>query len=373
MVQLVLKKKNQLFLKICLLSFEALVIQGSFTLYLSDKNSRNYTSINVHIEISSQANSSHMSPSSSRQKIYGLIMAITSAALWGLSGTCAQFLFEQKGFDPERLVCWRLLAAGVILVTFSSTKKNNDTLRIWKKKTDALNLLLFGILGMVAVQYTYFYSISLSNAATATVLQYIGPLLVVAFYAIKYRRWPILAEYASLALALIGTFLLVTHGSFDQLVISEAALFWGLLSALALAFYTIQPVGLLRKFDPATVTGWGMLVGGLVFAFFGKPLDVEGIWDLEAWIAFSYIILFGSVISFYFFLKSVTLIGPSTASLLCSVEPLAAAGVAVVWLGVYFGPMDWLGTLFILTTIVLLALGTRKKKEGKESQIHLPG
>ncbi len=300
-------------------------------------------------------------------------MAISSAALWGLSGTCAQFLFEQKGFNPARLVCWRMLLAGAILLAFSISKKNNDTVRIWKKPSDALNLLLFGILGMVAVQYTYFYSISLSNAATATVLQYIGPLLVVAFYAIKHRRWPILAEYASLALALIGTFLLVTHGSFDQLIISEAALFWGLLSALALAFYTIQPVGLLRKFDPATVTGWGMLVGGLVFAFFSKPFDFEGIWDLEAWIAFAYIILFGTVTSFYFFLKSVTLIGPSTASLLCSVEPLAAAGVAVVWLGVYFGPMDWIGTFFILATIILLSLSTKSQKEEMGSKISHSG
>lgn len=302
-----------------------------------------------------------MSSPTKYQKFPGLIMAISSAILWGVSGTCAQFLFEQKGFDPARLVCWRMLLAGLILVVFSLTRKTKDTFTIWKKPQDAMKLLLFGILGMVAVQFTYFYSISLSNAATATILQYLGPLLVVAFYAIKHRRWPIMAEYASLTLALIGIFLLVTHGSFDQLVISEGALIWGLLSALALAFYTIQPVGLLRKYSPATVTGWGMLVGGIAFSFFSKPWEFEGTWDIEAWVAFAYIVIFGSVISFYFFLKSVTIIGATTASLLCSVEPLAAAGVAVVWLGVYFGPMDWLGTIFILITIVLLTLSTKGK------------
>jgi len=290
-------------------------------------------------------------------------MAITSAVLWGISGTCAQFLFEQKGFDPAWLVCWRMLLAGSILVVFSMTQKAKDTFLIWKKPKDYLQLLLFAILGMVAVQFTYFYSISLSNAATATVLQYIGPLLVVAFYALKHRRWPLMAEYASLALALIGTFLLVTHGSFEQLVISEKALFWGILSALALAFYTIYPVGLVKNFSPATVTGWGMLVGGLTFSLVAEPLEVQGIWDLEAWLAFGFIVIFGSVVAFYLFLTSVTIIGATTASLLCSVEPLAAAGVAVVWLGVYFGAMDWLGTLCILVTIVLLTLGTKNKEE----------
>jgi drug/metabolite transporter (DMT)-like permease len=295
------------------------------------------------------------------QKIPGLIMAVGSAIFWGISGTCAQFLFEQKGFDPGWLVCWRMLLAGSILVLFSLGKKDPDTFRIWKKPMDVIRLLLFSILGMVAVQFTYFYSISLSNAATATVLQYTGPLLVVAFYAIKHRRWPIFVEYASLVLALVGIFLLVTHGSFDSLVISEAALFWGFLSAVALAFYTIQPVGLLRTYSPATITGWGMLVGGIAFAPFSQPWEMQGIWDMEAFLAFAYIILFGSVLAFYFFLKSVTIIGATTASLLCSVEPLSAAGVAVVWLGVYFGPMDWLGTVFILLTIVLLTLGTKNK------------
>lgn len=304
-----------------------------------------------------------VTPAATQKKISGLIMAIAAAIFWGVSGTCAQFLFEQKQFDPAWLVCWRLILGGLILVLFSLTQKNQDTFNIWKKPMDTVKLLLFSILGMVSVQFTYFYSISLSNAATATILQYIGPLLVVAFYAIKHRRWPIMAEYASLALALIGTFLLVTHGSFDQLVISEGALFWGILSAVALAFYTIQPVGLLRKYSAATVTGWGMLLGGLAFSPFTQPWEIQGTWDLEAWAAFSYIILFGSVTAFYIFLTSVTIIGATTASLLCSVEPLAAAGVAVVWLGVNFGPMDWLGTIFILITIVLLTLSTKKESK----------
>ncbi len=303
-----------------------------------------------------------LNPSVHLRKFPGLIMALSSAVFWGISGTCAQFLFDEKSFDPAKLVCWRMLLAGFILLCYSVIQERKEAFRIWKKPGDAAQLLLFAIVGMVAVQYTYFYSISLSNAATATILQYIGPLFVVAFYAIKHRRWPVMVEYASLILALVGIFLLVTHGSFDQLVISDEALFWGIFSALSLAFYTIQPVVLLRTHSPATVTGWGMLVGGLVFSLFSDPWDLQGTWDLEAWSAFAYIVLFGSVLAFYFFLKSVTIIGASTASLLCSVEPLAAAGVAVYWLDIYFGPMDWLGTAFILVTVILLSLSTNKEE-----------
>ena len=295
-------------------------------------------------------------------QIKGLSMALSSAIFWGISGTCAQFLFEQKNVDPAWLVSWRLLLAGFILVILSIFNPKLNTFEIWKNQKDAVQLLLFSLLGMVAVQFTYFYSIHLSNAATATVLQYIGPLFVVTFYAIRDRRWPKLIEYASLILALAGTFLLVTHGSFSQLVISDKALFWGILSAIALAFYTIQPGKLLRKYSPSVVTGWGMLIGGVIFSSFTTPFSVSGTWDIETWAAFGYIIIFGSLLAFYFFLTSVTIIGPQTASLLCSVEPLSAALVAVIWLDVSFGKMDWIGTLFILITIALLTLATKPKK-----------
>lgn len=298
------------------------------------------------------------------RSVSGFIMAISAAIFWGISGTCAQFLFEQKGMDPAWLVSWRMLLAGSILILFALFRKRSDALHIWKNRKDIIQLLVFSIFGMVTVQYTYFYSIKLSNAATATVIQYIGPVFVVGFYALKNRRWPSLMEYAALFLALAGTFLLVTHGSFQVLVISEKALFWGILSAIALAVYTIQPVQMLRKYSAPTVTGWAMVIGGILFSLYTKPWTVSGTWDMGTVGAFSYIIIFGTVISFSIFLYSLTLIGAQTASLLCSVEPLSAALVAVAWLGVTFTAMDWLGTFFILTTVAILTLS--KKPEGKQ-------
>ena len=196
-----------------------------------------------------------------------------------------------------------------------------------------------------------------------TILQYIGPVFVLAFYALKTKTWPVLGEYLALIFALAGTFLLVTHGSTESLVISDQALFWGLLSALALAFYTIQPVGLLRSFSPAAITGWGMLVGGIVLSIWTQPWSFSGTWDGETWLAFGYIVIFGTVLAFYFFLTSVSKIGATFASLLCSVEPLAATLTAVLWLGVSFSGYDWAGTLLILSTVALLTLSKEKAKK----------
>lgn len=90
-------------------------------------------------------------------------------------------------------------------------------------------------------------SIATGNVAVATLLQYIAPVYIIIWFVIRgldvFRPFDILA----IAMTLIGTFLLLTNGSISHLVVSPTSLFWGIISGLALAFYTIYATGLLEK------------------------------------------------------------------------------------------------------------------------------
>ena len=48
----------------------------------------------------------------------GILLVIVGTMLWGISGTVAQFLFQQKGFDTEWLVVFRLLISGFLLLLY---------------------------------------------------------------------------------------------------------------------------------------------------------------------------------------------------------------------------------------------------------------
>lgn len=293
-------------------------------------------------------------------QLTGYFYALAAAILWGVSGNFGQFLFQQRAINIEWLVVVRLLFSGVILLALSIYQGENDFWLIWKNKQDSIQLILFAFLGIVAVQYTYFAAIKHSNAATATVLQYVGPVLIAVYLAIINKKLPDFKQSLAIFLAIAGTFLLVTHGSIDSLTISREGLFWGLMSAVALAYYTIKPVKLLNKYPSALVIGWGMLIGGIGFSLVHAPWKVSGEWDSYTWIFTLFIIIFGSLISFYIYLSAVKLIGAQTTSLLASAEPLSATVMAVFWLNVPFGLMDWIGTICIVTTILLLAKGQRK-------------
>ncbi|SFD97755.1 DMT family transporter [Flavobacterium phragmitis] len=288
------------------------------------------------------------------KQLAGFSLAIIAAIFWGVSGTFGQFLFQQRQINVEWLVTVRLLFSAILLLLFSLISKQKDLWLIWRNKRDVLHLLLFSLLGMMAVQYTYFAAIKYSNAATATVLQYSGPVIIAVYLALKNKKNPKPIEYLAIFLAVVGTYLLVTHGKTDGLSISTAALYWGLASALSLAFYSIQPIGLLKRYNSAVVIGWAMLIGGIVLSFVHSPLDVTGEWDKYTYLYTAFIILFGTLAAFYFYLTAVKIIGSQKTSLLASAEPLSAAIISVLWLNVTFGIMDWIGSIFIISTIFLL-------------------
>src|SRR3712207_2846668 len=133
---------------------------------------------------------------------------------------------------------------------------------------------------MMSIQYTYFVAIKHSNAATATVLQYLGPVLIMIFVSIKNKKFPTIIEFISILCALIGTFFIVTHGNVKELAISNKALFLGVSSAVAMAIYTVQPESLLKKWGSLIVIGWGMVVGGIALSFVHNPFNAVGIWDI---------------------------------------------------------------------------------------------
>ncbi len=295
----------------------------------------------------------------------GYSFAIIAGILWGVSGTFAQFLFQFRGLNPEWLVSARLLTAGTLLLASSAARKDPALTEIWRNAGDAWGLLVFSVLGMLGVQYTFFASIQATNAATATIIQFLGPVFIALWLMLNKREWPGRNTTVAILLSVVGTFLLVTHGSVNKLQISAQGLFWGLTSAIALAFYSLQPADLLKKYGIGTVVGYGMIIGGLTISVVSKPWNIPGQWDLATVLCCLFIFIPATLVAFFLYMTSVKLIGPQVPSLLVSVEPVSAAILAIAWLKVPLTGSDWLGTACILGTIVLLTYGKSKSGGGR--------
>lgn len=280
----------------------------------------------------------------------GVALAVAGSVLWGASGIAGQFLLQDRGVTPEWLSAARMIGAGILLLGLDGLRCG-DIFSIWKSRHEALMLLLFGVLGMVGVQYTYFAAIALSNAATATILQYTMPILVILWTAFAERTRPSGRVLAALVLAVGGVLLLVTRGEWGTLAISPEALFWGLLSAAGAAFYTVQPKGLIRRWRSSLVVGWGMLIGGLFLSPLASLAAPPGLWDLPAYGALAFVVVFGTAAAFSLYISSVAYIEPGEASLLNSMEPLSSILFSVALLGMTFGAAELCGAAAILAAV----------------------
>lgn len=288
----------------------------------------------------------------------GIALVIIGATFWGIGGTVAKKLFDGYGIDVNWLVTTRLLIAGVLLLSIQFLLKDRtQILGVWKNRQHAFRLVIFGLFGMLAVQYTYMASIQHGNAAVATLLQYLAPVMIIIYLVIRGQAKFTKLDFNTVVLSLIGCFLLLTNGSLSQLSVPMLAIIWGVLSGLALAFYTLYAVPLLKQFDSIVIVGWAMIIGGVALAFVHPPWQMGfSSLPIEGYGYLAFVIIFGTMIAFWFFIESLQYLSPTETTLLGSLEPLAAVFTTVLWLKEPFGTFQWVGTGCILLMIVMIAM-----------------
>lgn len=293
-------------------------------------------------------------------RLKGIILAVGGSILWGGSGVAAQFLLQDRGMTADYLTAIRTITAGLILLLIDRFVYSNNITNIWRDKASRYRLLFFGICGMMAVQYTYFAAIAYSNAPTGTIIQYLMPVVILLWIALRERKLPQPGQVFCAILAILGTALLVTHGSLTTLSISEKALFWGILSALAAACYTVSPRWLLMRWPSAQVVGWAMLIGGAAISLIYPPLSYPGTLDRDAILSLAYICILGTAIAFWAYVSSTKYILPQEASILNAMEPLASIVFSVLLLDVLFQLPEIAGTILIILPVLYIT--TRKDK-----------
>lgn len=293
----------------------------------------------------------------------GMLSTFVGGTLWGINGVMGNYLFLNKNVTTPWLIPYRLILAGFLLLGYLYYKKGSKIFDVLKNPKDLFQIVLFGFIGMLGTQYTYFSAIQFSNAAIATVLTYFGPTLVLIYMCLREKRKPLKYEIVSICLSSFGVFLLATHGDITSLQISFKALVWGILSALSVVFYTVQPESLLKKYGASIVVAWGMMIGGIFIAFVTKPWNINVTFDFITFLVLMLIIVFGTIIAFILYLTGVNIIGPTKASIIACIEPVAATICAILFLGVTFDFLDLIGFICIISTIFIVAYFDKKVKK----------
>ena len=298
----------------------------------------------------------------------GVFVTILAACLWGFSGACGQYLFQNKGVTVRWLVPVRLMTAGLILLIFHICKEKKEAFRIFREKRNTIDIIIYGIAGLMLCQYTFFATIELSNAGTATIMKYIAPVLIMLIVCAMEKRRPKAIELLALPMAISGIVLIATHGNLHQLAISPAALGMGMFSASAVVIYNLQPRRLLKQFPAPYLMGWAMTIGGIFISIIFKPWQYHYDIDLSFILALTGVIALGTIAGFCLYTLGVTIIGPAKASLFSCVEPISATTFSALWLHAPFTVPDLCGFALIIATMIMISIQDIKRKQVQEQK-----
>jgi len=304
-------------------------------------------------------------------RLRGYLLASLAAACWATGGLTAKWLFTASSaataswpirplgitIEPTTLSGARALSAFVLLALLLAVVRPAD-LKIAIR--DVPFFAIFGVFGLALVHFTYFKTISLTSVATAILLEYLAPILVlvvgVAFMKHKFTWWLPLG----VALSISGSALVVGAVGGNGLVVSPAGIAWGLGSAVMFAAYSLMGTVAASRFSPYTTLVWGLGFASLFWLVVLRPGVVLGAFaDPKTAVAIVFMAVVSTIVPFAAFLIALHHIAPTNATVTSTVEPVLAGVGAYLLFGESLTVVQMLGGAMVLAAIAVVQLPER--------------
>lgn len=297
----------------------------------------------------------------------GYALAALAALFWATGGLTAKWLFTPAGpdtaawrvpplgivVDPVVLSGARAFSAFAVLVVYLAVSRRY-ALRISRRHLPFF--VVFGVAGLAGVHFTYFKAISHTNVATAILLEYLAPVIVLIVSVLFLGERLTWTLPTGVTLSILGCAFVVGALGGDGLAVSPEGIAWGLASAVFFAAYSLMGRYAARRFSP-----WTTLVYGLGFAslfwlvYLRGPTGVSDAFvSTGSTAAVLFIAVASTIIPFAAFLKALHYIDPTRATIVATLEPVIAGVAAFFALGETFGLTQLFGGFLVLGAIILI-------------------
>lgn len=286
-----------------------------------------------------------------------LFLVMTAGVMWAGSGLFAQDFFARSSLDSMDLTVFRMFSAGwlMLAITVMKRKLGESIRQIRERPSLWLGIILYGVVGLMLMHYTYFASIAAGNAAAATVIQYTCPAMVILWMALSHRKLPSGKSAASVFLAVSGVFLLVTEGNPEKLAVPSDCIVLGLLSAVFFAVCCIYPKHFMGILDNSFVLSMGMFTG-MAAAFAIDPItDFSGFFAPEVFLNVFWIVVCGTAVAFTCYNAGLKHLSEEQAAVTAAVEPVVSVIASCLFLHTDFSWVQGAGILLVIAGIILPA------------------
>jgi len=288
----------------------------------------------------------------------GLGLALLSATAFGSSGVGAKALIE-AGWTPGGAVLVRLAGGAVVLLTLGLLTYG----RRWPLGPGSIRVLvIYGLVAMAGTQFAYFNAVRTLDVGVALLIEFLAPVLLLGWTALRSRALPARLTLLGAAVALLGLVLVIDPRGAGPL--DPVGVAWALGAAVGLSAFFVLSSRDSSGLPALVMAAGGTLVGAVIIAVAGItgviPVTMTTGRTLLAgtevawWVPTIWLVLVATVAAYLSGIGAISRLGSRIASFVGLTEVLAAVMIAWLVLSELPGPSQLAGGILILGGIVLV-------------------
>lgn len=296
-----------------------------------------------------------------RRPRVGYALTVVAALLFAVNGAVSKIVLDASHVGTLR---WTELRStgGFIGLALGLALVAPGRLRIGTRN-DLVRLAFYGIVGFALVQWFYFVAIDRLHIGIGLLFEFTAPVLI-ALWArfawhepVRRRVWP--------ALGLVVGGLALVAQIWDGLTLDGVGVAAGLMASIGLAVYYLMGERLVGRRDPITVVclglGFASLTSAILLPWWSFPFDAleidaalpQGLGTVPVGALALWTIVLGTIVPFTLSIAALRHLPATTVGIVATLEPVAAAAVAWVWLGETLVAVQILGGVVVLVGILL--------------------
>ena len=311
----------------------------------------------------------------------GFALVGLGAALFIVNAGVSRVVLR-NGVSPVQLTTLRITGTVVVLLVAAAVA-HRSALRPPTGRLGAL-LVVHGLVGVAALQWTYFVAIERLPIGLALLLEYQAPLLVVLWVrfvqqeAVRRRVWLGLAT-ALLGLAM-ATGIVQGHLRFDG-----TGLLAGCGAALCFATYFLVGEHGVAQIDPLRVVLWSFGIAAVAMnaasplwrfpagslAAHTSMLGRFDGWVVPVGVLLLWVVVMGTLMPFGVELMALSHLSAATVTMVAMLEPVGVSALGWFWFGERLGPVAFTGC--VLVVLGILAAQTGRSPHPLPEPPHLAG
>lgn len=292
----------------------------------------------------------------------GVILVLAGAICYATKAIFVKLAFRY-GVDGITMLTFRMLFSlpfyVAVLLYISRREKAPEV-----QRSDYVNLVIAGLFGYYLASFFDFYGLQFISASLERLILFIYPTMTLFFGWLLYRRpirriqlLAILISYAGIAVAFRSD---MAYTAADNLFKGAVLVFF---AAITYAFYLAKSDVTIRSMGSIRFTCYSLILScAAVFIHYAVVHEID-LFRYE-WPVYLYALLIAviaTVIPTFLMAEGIKHIGSNNMSILASIGPVVTIVLSTFILDEPFTGMHLLGTVLVLSGIVLIGRATGKR------------